>query len=109
MELIKKLNNSQESIMTPRSRKPVMLAIFGNSDPKSYQNNISQLLEDSEGETEAMTPTSSGEKPLTNLQVNNLRSKSESDISSANDNGLPVVETGSNSSTTPDSLTSAFK
>ena len=99
--------------MTPRSRKPVMLAIFGNSDPKSYQNNISELLEDSAGETEAMTPTSSGEMPLSNIQVNYLRSKSENDISSANDNGLPVVETvvsnGSNSSSTPESLTNAFK
>jgi hypothetical protein len=99
--------------MTPRSRKPVMLALFGNSDPKSYQNNISELLEESEGESDPMTPTSSGEIPLSNLQVNNLRSKSENDISSANDNGLPVVETivsnGSNSSSTPDSLTSAFR
>lgn len=99
--------------MTPRSRKPVMLAIFGNSDPKSYQNNISELLEESEGESDSMTATSSGEIPLNNMQVNNLRSKSENDISSANDNGLPVVETvvsnGSNSSSTPDSLTSAFR
>ena len=99
--------------MTPRSRKPVMLALFGNSDPKSYQNNISELIEDSAGETEAMTPTSSGEIPLNSFQVNYLRSKSESDISSANDNGLPVVETvvsnGSNSSSTPESLTNAFK
>lgn len=111
--LIERFFNQQESIMTPRSRKPVMLAIFGNSDPKSYQNNISELLEESEGESEAMTPTS-GEIPLNNLQVNNLRSKSENDISSANDNGLPVVETivsnGSNSSAvTLDSLTSAFR
>jgi hypothetical protein len=95
--------------MTPRSRKPVMLAIFGNSDPKSYQNNISELLEDSAGETEAMTPTTSGEMPLNSVQVANLRSKSENDISSANDNGLPVVSNGSNSSSTPESLTSAFK
>lgn len=109
--------------MTPRSRKPVMLAIFGNSDPKSH-NNISELLEES-GEMQAeldsqpkpedqqLTPQSSGEIPLNNLQLNNLRSKSESDISSANDNGLPVVETvvsnGSNSSSTPDSLSSAFR
>jgi hypothetical protein len=99
--------------MTPRSRKPVMLAIFGNSDPKNYQNNISQLLEESEENEEMLTPQSSGEIPLTSLQLNNLRSKSESDISSANDNGLPVVETivsnGSNSSSTPESLSSAFK
>lgn len=109
--------------MTPRSRKPVMLAIFGNSDPKSYKNNISELLEESEEiqtETEnqsdeltLLTPQSSGEIPLSNLQLNNLRSKSESDISSANDNGLPVVEAvvsnGSNSSSTPESLSSAFR
>lgn len=111
--------------MTPRSRKPVMLALFGNSDPKSYQNNISELLEES-GEMQAeidsqsqedgkmlLTPQSSGEIPLNNLQLDNLRSKSESDMSSANDNGLPVVETivsnGSNTSSTPDSLSSAFR
>lgn len=106
--------------MTPRSRKPVMLAIFGNSDPKSYQNNISELLEES-GEMQAeidsqpddeanLTPQSSGEIPLNNLQINNLRSKSESDMSSANDNGLPVVGVdGSTSSSTPESLSSAFK
>lgn len=110
--------------MTPRSRKPVMLAIFGNSDPKSYQNNISELLEES-GEMQAeidslpedkkllLTPQSSGDIPLNSLQLDNLRSKSESDMSSANDNGLPVVETivsnGSNSSSTPDSLSSAFR
>lgn len=83
--------------MTPRSRKPVMLAIFGNSDPKSNQNNISELLEES-GEVQtdqepAVSPAtqSSGEK---------------SDMSSANDNGLPAVV--SNSSSTTESLSSAF-
>lgn len=109
--------------MTPRSRKPVMLALFGNSDPKSYKNNISELLEESEeiqtesenqsDELTPLSPQSSGEIPLNNLQLNNLRSKSESDMSSANDNGLPVVETvvstGSNSSSTPESLSSAFR
>lgn len=105
--------------MTPRSRKPVMLAIFGN-DPKSYQNNISQLLEESEEmQTESeshsdendLTPQSSGEVPLNNQQLNNLRSKSESDISSANDNGLPVIEPiiSKSSSSDPESLTSAFR
>lgn len=100
--------------MTPRSRKPVMLAIFGNSDPKSYQNNISELLEESgeiQADNESATPQSSGEIPLS-LQLDNLPSMSESDMSSANDNGLPVVETvvsnGSNSSSTPESLSSAF-
>lgn len=95
--------------MTPRSRKPVMLAIFGN-DQKSH-NNISQLLEEPEEmQSDDDAPQSSGEIPLNNLQLNNLRSKSESDISSANDNGLPVVETvGSNSSSTPESLSNAFR
>ena len=115
--LIKYVLIFQESIMTPRSRKPVMLAIFGNSDPKSYQKNISKLLEES-GEMQnvsssaSQTPHSSGEIPLTSLQLENLPSMSESDMSSANDNGLPVVETvtsnGSNSSSNPDSLSSAF-
>lgn len=103
--------------MTPRSRKPVMLAIFGNSDPKSYQNNISELLEES-GEVRAenasisATPQLSGDIPLNSLQLDNLPSMSESDMSSANDNGLPVVETvlsyGSTSQSTPESLSSAF-
>lgn len=98
-----------------------MLAIFGNSDPKSYQNNISQLLEEeSEEQLEQesqpgvmLSPQSSGELPLNQLQINNLCSKSDSDMSAANDNGLPAVETvmsnGSNSSSTPESLSSAFK
>jgi len=99
--------------MTPRSRKPVMLAIFG-TDAKS--SNISQLLEESgemlaECEEEAVAQ-SSGDIPLNNLLLSKLRSKSESDISSANDNGLPVVmepisSQGSNSA--PESLTNAFK
>lgn len=104
--------------MTPRSRKPVMLAIFGNSDPKSYQSNISELLEEpedmqTESDSNDVTPQTSSEIPLNNIQLNHLRSKSESDISSANDNGLPVVETvdtrGSSSSSTSESFTSAFK
>jgi hypothetical protein len=102
--------------MTPRSRKPVMLAIglFGNADTKSYQNNISELLEESE---EMQVDNQSGEemprasKQMNSFQLKNLRSKSENDISSANDNGLPVVEhyVTSNDSSTPDSLSSAFK
>lgn len=104
--------------MTPRSRKPVMLAIFGNSDPKSSQllEEQEDQLTDNEAESppvQALTPQSSSEIPLTNMQINDLRSKSESDISSANDNGLPVVETvisnGSNSSSTSESLSSAFR
>lgn len=99
--------------MTPRSRKPVMLAL--------QQNNISQLLEESEemqsdsqlNGSEKLTPQSSAEIPLNNEQLSNLQSKSDSDMSAANDNGLPVVETvvsnGSNSSSTPESLSSAFR
>jgi hypothetical protein len=104
--------------MTPRSRKPVMLAIFGNSDsnPKSYQSNISELLEENEiqmTETQLdgqLAPQLSGDIPLNSLQLNNLRSNSESDMSSANDNGLPVVAPSeSNTSSTPKSLSNAFK
>lgn len=99
------LSNQQESIMTPRSRKPVMLA--------QQQNNISQLLEESEEMSEMsekLTPQTSAEIPLNSMQLTNLQSKSDSDISSANDNGLPVVgAVGSNSSSTPESLSSAFK
>lgn len=99
--------------MTPRSRKPVMLAL--------QQNNISQLLEESEemqsdsqlNGSEKLTPQSSAEIPLNNEQLSNLQSKSDSDMSTANDNGLPVVETvvsnGSNSSSSPESLSTAFR
>ncbi|CRK97579.1 CLUMA_CG010965, isoform A [Clunio marinus] len=107
----------QESIMTPRSRKPVMLAIFGNSDVKSYQNNISELLEESETELQTTSDTqtqSSGDAPLNSFELKNIRSKSENDISSANDNGLPVAQPlssygSTSSSSTADSLSSAFK
>lgn len=95
--------------MTPRSRKPVMLAIFGNSDPKSYPNDILEESEEMQTEESDGSPQSSGEIPLNNLQVNNLRSKSESDISSANDNGLPVVGAVVSNGSTPDSLSSAFR
>lgn len=99
--------------MTPRSRKPVMLAL--------QQNNISQLLEESEemqsdsqlNGSEKLTPQSSAEIPLNNEQLSTLQSKSDSDMSAANDNGLPVVETvvsgGSNSSSATESLSSAFR
>lgn len=90
--------NFQESIMTPRSRKPVMLAIFGNSDPKSSQNNISLLLEEHEDENEENTNEVKVLQPTTD------------DISSANDNGLPIVDTKvSNGSSSSSSLSSAFR
>jgi hypothetical protein len=107
--------------MTPRSRKPVMLAIglFGNADTKSYQNNISELLEESEemqidSQSSVDLPqTSSGYQTaeINSFQMKNLRSKSENDISSANDNGLPVIESNIvfDYSSAPDSLSSAFK
>lgn len=94
-----------------------MLAIFGN-DPKSYQSNISELLEEepedlqTESESNDITSESSGETPLNELEMKNLR-KDESDMSSANNNGLPVVEAiatnGSSSSTSTESLSSAFR
>lgn len=91
--------------MTPRSRKPVMLAIFGNSDPKSSHNNISQLLEESE---EMLNE--SNEKPR-DLQM--IAHGEIDDIASANDNGLPVFDTktsnGSSSSSNSGSLSSAFR
>lgn len=112
----------QESIMTPRSRKPVMLALFGNPDTRSYQSNISELLEESEDmltqdqsrslDGQVLTPQSSGDVPLNSIQLN-LISSNEDYMSAANDNGLPVVETivsnASNSSSTPESLSSAFR
>jgi hypothetical protein len=80
----------QESIMTPRSRKPVMVTMFGNnlnynSDPKSYQTNISQLLEESE---EVSDTTASKESSGSNCSI------PLNDIAAANDNGLPVIEDG---------------
>lgn len=97
--------------MTPRSRKPVMLAIFGNSDPKSSQNNISQLLEEepedllNESKDTGNQMVAHGDVPLFTLQGD--------DIASANDNGLPVFDTkasnGSNSSSTSGSLSGAFR
>lgn len=92
--------------MTPRSRKPVMLAIFGNSDPKS-QNNISLLLEEHEDCMNESNDEKPKEIPLTNLQP------SGDDISTANDNGLPVIDkisTGSTSSgSASGSISSAFR
>lgn len=80
----------QESIMTPRSRKPVMISMFGNNSDKTYQTNISQLLEETE------------EMPSESIQSESTTSKESSsgscgsiplnDIAAANDNGLPVVE-----------------
>lgn len=94
----------QESIMTPRSRKPVMITMFGNnSNPKSYQANISQLLEESEE-----VPNDSSESPSTGGSKESSGSNiplimNNDDIAAANDNGLPTVnEDGSG-------LTSAFK
>lgn len=88
--------------MTPRSRKPVMLALFGNGDQKHFQSNFSELLEEPEDAQETENPTES-----------KLRSKSENDISSAiNNNGLPdaseMIPT-QESSSAPESLTSAFR
>lgn len=84
----------QESIMTPRSRKPVMVTMFGNnSDPKSYQTNISQLLEESEEQSESTTSKETSSGSNCSIPLN--------DIAAANDNGLPVIEV--------DGYSSAFK
>ncbi|CAO1403822.1 unnamed protein product [Diamesa serratosioi] len=98
----------QESIMTPRSRKPVMLALFGNGDQKHFQSNFPELLEEPEEEREADVQCKSEE--LENPTESKLRSKSENDISSAiNNNGLPdaseMVPTLASSSA-PEPLTS---
>lgn len=92
--------------MTPRSRKPVMLTMFGNSE-KSYQTNISQLLEESENEeVEFAVPAPS--VPLSSLIPQSSEAIANTSLNAANDNGLPTVaETGSSSSS--GSLSSAFK
>lgn len=80
----------QESIMTPRSRKPVMVTMFGNnSDPKSYQTNISQLLEESEE-----VPSESNQSESKESSSGSNCSIPLNDIAAANDNGLPVIEDG---------------
>lgn len=97
--------------MTPRSRKPVMLALFGNGDQKHFQSNFSELLEESEEALE--TDSQCKIEVIENPTESKLRSKSEIDISSAiNNNGLPdaseMVPTHESSSA-PESLTSAFR
>jgi len=96
--------------MTPRSRKPVMLSLFGNSE-KSYQTNISQLLEESE-EINQEEPASSQTQqvPMNNLNIlsQNTEDISNASLNAANDNGLPTInENGSTNSS--GSLSSAFK
>lgn len=93
--------------MTPRSRKPVMITMFGNnSNPKAFQANISQLLEESEE-----TPNESSESHTTGSKESSSGSSipslmmNKEDIAAANDNGLPTVNEEARSS----GLTSAFK
>lgn len=93
--------------MTPRSRKPVMLSLFGNSE-KSYQTNISQLLEESEEINQEEFPTQ--QVPMNNLNIlsQNTEDISNASLNAANDNGLPTIhENGSTNSS--GSLSSAFK
>jgi hypothetical protein len=85
-----------------------MLAIFGNSDPKSSQNNISMLLEENEDRM-----NESNEEIKTEIPVNQIQLTTD-DISSANDNGLPIVDTkmsngSSSSGSASGSLSSAFR
>lgn len=99
----------QESIMTPRSRKPVMITMFGNnSNPKAFQANISQLLEESEE-----TPNDSSESHTTGSKESSSGSSlpsvmmmNDDDIAAANDNGLPTVNENEDGGS---GLTSAFK
>jgi hypothetical protein len=94
----------QESIMTPRSRKPVMLSLFGNSE---RQTNISQLLEESEEVIQENEELSSQAVPIKMLSKNN-QDISNASLNAANDNGLPTIpEHGSSNSS--GSLSSAFK
>jgi Rho GTPase-activating protein 19 len=97
----------QESIMTPRSRKPVMITMFGNnsSDPKAFQTNISQLLEESE-EVPSESPHTSGSKESSSSGGSSIPLlMNTDDIAAANDNGLPTVDEAENQS----GLSSAFK
>lgn len=92
----------QESIMTPRSRKPVMITMFGNLDQKSYQANISQLLEESEEIiNENDVPTQEIALPTISENATNTS------LNAANDNGLPIAENAS-SSNSSGSLSSPF-
>lgn len=89
--------------MTPRSRKPVMITMFGNnSNPKAYQTNISQLLEESED-----IPNDSSESHTTGSKESSGGSliplMNNDDIAAANDNGLPTENDDGSG------LTSAFK
>lgn len=88
-----------------------MLSLFGNSE-KSYQTNISQLLEESEEiiqENEEF-PSPTLPVPMNNLNILSQKNKdiSNASLNAANDNGLPTIpEHGSSSSS--GSLSSAFK
>jgi hypothetical protein len=94
--------------MTPRSRKPVMVTMFNNLDQK-YQANISQLLEEDEMPNDCDSSTQEMPVPLIPISVMPPVAGDEvanTSLNGANDNGLPVAETGSSSS---GSLSSAFK
>lgn len=88
--------------MTPRSRKPVMLmgALFGGLDDQKPFH--SPLLEDENSLTDDSLPQqqyeqfvnseSSSSESAGNSEVSEPQLKIENDISTANDNGLPLVE-----------------
>lgn len=88
--------------MTPRSRKPVMLGtIFGSSDDqKGFHGNFSNVMEDENSMNEDSNQPQyeqfvNSETSSESSEPTTLRSKSENDISSANDNGLPSPSTSS--------------
>lgn len=100
--------------MTPRSRKPVMLSMFGNSE-KSYQTNISQLLEESEeipgNELDEEIASQASTVPITNMNIlsQNNDNISNTSLNAANDNGLPTIAENGSTGSSGSSLTSAFK
>lgn len=99
--------------MTPRSRKPVMLMGAFNSanHQESFQSNFENLLEETD-EPSITEVNSSDGQPIETLPTV-LRSRSENDITSANDNGLPLLNehglVSGGCSSAPESLTSNFK
>lgn len=108
----------QESIMTPRSRKPVMITMFSNSDPKSYRT-IEEVEEipsdsgDSQSTNKDVVSQSSSASSIPIGCINLLSQNSEevlnTSLNTANNNGLPSVAENGSSKNSSESLTIAFK
>ena len=104
--------------MTPRSRKPVMLMGAFNSanHQESFQSNFENLLEENDDTTSdepSSTETNSSNEQPNEVLPTVLRSRSENDITTANDNGLPLLNehglVSGGCSSAPESLSSNFK